>query len=66
MGKSSNQNSKSESLFKNPDGNEVLGKTTDGSITFSKDNETVTAMAKPEPNGTFLGYIFDKSDEKIH
>lgn len=50
--------------LKNPDGNEVLGKTTDGSITFSKDNETVTAMAKPEPNGTFLGYIFDKSDEK--
>lgn len=50
--------------LKNPDGNEVLRKTTDGSITFSKDNETVTAMAKPEPNGTFLGYIFDKSDEK--
>ena len=50
--------------LKNPDGNEVLGKTTDGSITFSKDNETVTAMAKPEPNGAFLGYIFDKSDER--
>ena len=50
--------------LKNPDGNQVLGKTTDGSITFSKDNETVTAMAKPEPNGTFLGYIFDKSDER--
>ena len=50
--------------LKNPDGNVVLGKTTDGSITFSKDNETVTAMAKPEPNGTFLGYIFDKSDER--
>lgn len=50
--------------LKNPDGNQVLGKTTDGSITFSKDNETVMAMAKPEPNGTFLGYIFDKSDER--
>lgn len=50
--------------LKKPDGNKVLGKTTDGSITFSKDNETVTAMAKPEPNGTFLGYIFDKSDER--
>lgn len=50
--------------LKNPDGNEVIGKTTDGSITFSKDNETVTAMAKPEPNGAFLGYIFDKSDER--
>lgn len=50
--------------LKNSDGNQVLGKTTDGSITFSKDNETVTAMAKPEPNGTFLGYIFDKSDER--
>lgn len=50
--------------LKNPDDNQVLGKTTDGSITFSKDNETVTAMAKPEPNGTFLGYIFDKSDER--
>ena len=50
--------------LKNPDGNQVLEKTTDGSITFSKDNETVTAMAKPEPNGTFLGYIFDKSDER--
>ena len=50
--------------LKNPDGNIVLEKTTDGSITFSKDNETVTAMAKPEPNGTFLGYIFDKSDER--
>lgn len=50
--------------LKNPDGNVVLGKTTDGSITFSKDNETVTAMAKPEPNGTFLGYIFDKNDER--
>ena len=50
--------------LKKPDGNEVIGKTTDGSITFSKDNETVTAMAKPEPNGAFLGYIFDKSDER--
>lgn len=50
--------------LKVPDGTEKLEKTTEGTITFAEDNETVTALAKPEPNGTFPGYIFDKDDSR--
>ena len=48
-----------------PDGTEKLEKTTEGTISFAEDNETVTAFAKPEPNGTFPGYIFDKEDSTL-
>ena len=48
--------------LKVPDGNEYLEKTTAGMISFAKDNETVTAIGKPEPDGTFPGYVFDESD----
>ena len=50
--------------LKVPDGTEQLGKTTVGTISFATENESVNAYAKPEANGTFLGYIFDKSDER--
>ena len=36
-----------------------LGKTTAGTISFATENESVTAFAKPETNGTFPGYVFD-------
>ncbi len=42
-----------------------MGKTTEGTISFAEDNETVTAFAKPEPAGTFPGYIFDKEDSTL-
>ena len=48
--------------LKVPDGTEVLKKTTPGTISFAENNETVTALATPEPAGTFSGYVFDKSD----
>lgn len=48
--------------LKVPDGREVLKKTTPGTISFAENNETVTALATPEPAGTFSGYVFDKSD----
>ena len=51
--------------LKVPDGTEKLEKTTEGTISFAKDNETVTAFAKPEPDGTFPGYIFDKDDNTL-
>lgn len=50
--------------LKVPDGTVQLGKTTAGTISFATENESVNAYAKPEANGTFLGYIFDKSDER--
>lgn len=50
--------------LKVPDGTEVLKKTTPGTISFAKNNETVTALATPEPAGTFSGYVFDKSDPR--
>lgn len=48
--------------LKVPDGTKKLGKTTEGTIAFAEDKETVTAFANPEPAGTFPGYIFDKDD----
>ncbi|WP_294784566.1 DUF5979 domain-containing protein [uncultured Eubacterium sp.] len=50
--------------LKVPDGTEVLKKTTQGTISFAENNETVTALATPEPAGTFSGYVFDKSDTR--
>lgn len=50
--------------LKVPDGKEVLKKTTPGTISFAENNETVTALATPEPAGTFSGYVFDKSDTR--
>lgn len=50
--------------LKVPDGTEKLEKTTEGTISFAEDNETVTAFANPEPAGTFSGYIFDKDDSR--
>ena len=50
--------------LKVPDGTEVLKKTTPGTISFAENNETVTALATPEPAGTFSGYVFDKSDPR--
>ena len=51
--------------LKVPNGTEKLEKTTEGTISFAEDNETVTAFAKPEPAGTFPGYIFDKEDSTL-
>ncbi len=50
--------------LKVPDGTVVLKKTTPGTISFAENNETVTALATPEPAGTFSGYVFDKSDTR--
>ena len=50
--------------LKVPDGTVVLKKTTLGTISFAENNETVTALATPEPAGTFSGYVFDKSDPR--
>lgn len=50
--------------LKVPDGREILKKTTPGTISFAENNETVTALATPEPAGTFSGYVFDKSDTR--
>ena len=51
--------------LKVPNSTKKLGKTTEGTISFAEDNETVTAFAKPEPAGTFPGYIFDKEDSTL-
>ena len=50
--------------LKVPGGTKVLEKTTPGTISFAENNETVTALATPEPAGTFSGYVFDKSDTR--
>ena len=50
--------------LKVPEGTEVLKKTTPGTISFAENNEMVTALATPEPAGTFSGYVFDKSDTR--
>ena len=59
------KNVKVNHYLKVPDGSEKLEKITDGTITFAEDNETVTALATPEPAGTFPGYIFDKEDSTL-
>ena len=45
--------------LKVPGSTKKLGKTTAGTISFATENESVTAFAKPETNGTFPGYVFD-------
>lgn len=50
--------------LKVPDGTEHLERTTVGKISFAEDNETVTAIGKPEPDGTFPGYVFDESNKR--
>lgn len=47
-----------------PDGTDKIAKTTEGSIKFAEDNETVTAIGIPEKDGTFPEYIFDKDNKK--
>lgn len=48
--------------LKVPGGTKKLGKTTAGTISFATEKESVKAFAKPETNGTFLGYVFDTKD----
>lgn len=50
--------------LKVPDGKEKLGKTTAGTISFATGDESVKAFAKPEINGTLLGYVFDTNDSR--
>lgn len=50
--------------LKVPDGAEKLGKTTAGTISFATGDESVKAFAKPEINGTLLGYVFDTEDSR--
>lgn len=50
--------------LKVPDGTEKLGKTTAGTISFATGDESVKAFAKPEINGTLLGYVFDTNDTR--
>lgn len=50
--------------LKVPDGIEKLGKTTAGTISFATGDESVKAFAKPETNGTLLGYVFDTKDSR--
>lgn len=50
--------------LKVPDGPEKLGKTTAGTISFATGDESVKAFAKPEINGTLLGYVFDTNDPR--
>ena len=50
--------------IKVPDGKEKLGKTTAGTISFATEKASVKAFAKPETNGTFLGYVFDIEDSR--
>lgn len=50
--------------LKVPDGTEKLGKTTAGTISFATEKESVKAFAKPEINGTLLGYVFDTKDSR--
>ena len=58
------RNVKVNHYLKVPDGTENLAKVTEGTISFAKNNETVTALGTPEPEGTFSGYVFDKSDTR--
>ena len=48
--------------LKVPNSTVKLEKTTAGTISFATENESVKVFAKPEPDGTFPGYIFDKDD----
>lgn len=50
--------------LKKPDGTKILGNTTSGTISFATGDKSVKAFAKPETNGTFLGYVFDAEDRR--
>lgn len=50
--------------LKVPDGTKKLEKTTSGTISFATGDKSVKAFAKPETNGTFLGYVFDTKDSR--
>ena len=50
--------------LKVPDGKVKLEKTTSGTISFATEDKSVKAFAKPETNGTFLGYVFDTKDSR--
>lgn len=50
--------------LKVPDGKVKLEKTTSGTISFATGDKSVKAFAKPETNGTFLGYVFDTKDSR--
>lgn len=50
--------------LKVPNGKVKLGKTTAGTISFATGDESVKAFAKPEINGTLLGYVFDTKDSR--
>ena len=50
--------------LKKPDGTKILGNTTSGTISFATGDKSVKAFAKPETNGTFLGYVFDTKDSR--
>lgn len=48
--------------LKQPSGEDHLEKTTSGMIIFSEEQDEITVFGNPEPDGTFLGYVFDKDD----
>lgn len=50
--------------LKVPGSAEELGTTTTGTISFATEDKSVKAFAKPEANGTFLGYVFDTKDSR--
>lgn len=50
--------------LKVPDGRVKLENTTSGTISFATEDKSVKAFAKPETNGTFLGYVFDTKDSR--
>lgn len=50
--------------LKVPNGTVKLEKTTSGTISFATEDKSVKAFAKPETNGTFLGYVFDTKDSR--
>ena len=50
--------------LKVPNSTEKLEKTTEGTISFATENESVKVFAKPEPDGTFPGYVFDTEDHR--
>ena len=59
------KNVKVEHYLKVPNADHpILKKTTDGTIVFADDQNQVIASGKPEPDGTFPGYVFDENDSR--
>lgn len=58
------KNVKVEHYLKVPNADPILKKTTDGTIVFADDQNQVIASGKPEPDGTFPGYVFDENDSR--